>query len=252
MFASSAETVHVGVSASAVHPRTTEQAQRVNQIKQQLGNPIIVPEAAEAFATWSLGVFEQFRRINSCQDWDVQQIALTEFRINRIQRVERRLRDVMALRAIDFWEDDQRLAAEKLALKIKKEPGYTVSQLLCTPTGCDWLIERWEDLARVGLANWNDERTTLTGHLMRGRPMPRTPEAIAERIAGLRDQREPRAEVDAIRRELAEADLSEDLTPELKQARRHEQELLTRLRWFTREARVDPMDRRVDERYVPQ
>ena len=93
MFASSAETVHVGVSASAVHPRTTEQAQRLDQIKQQLGSPVIVP-----------GLVRPADRA-------------TEFRINRIQR---RLRDIVALDAIDFWDDDQRLAAEKLTLEIKK------------------------------------------------------------------------------------------------------------------------------------
>ena len=208
--------------------------------------------APRSLATWCLGTYDQFKPINAWQDWLVQQIALIKFRVNRVQRVERRLRDLMALRAIDFWEEDQRLAIETLALKITKEPGKTVSLLMTTPAGCDWLIERWEELATIGADRWNDDQRTLAYHLARGRTLPWTPALIAEWIDGLREQSERVAEADVLARTLVESDLSEDLTPELKRIRRLEKELLTRLRWFTREARIDPIDRRDDERYVPQ
>ena len=59
------------------------------------------------------------------------------FRIIRCDRMERKLRDLASFRAINLWEEDQRLAAENLAVKLARQPARVVAQLRQTPAGIE-------------------------------------------------------------------------------------------------------------------
>ena len=233
-------------------PLSPRRAARREEVILSLANPVVVPEDALQLQTWGMGTYLQFKPVNAWQDWIVQQVALTTFRINRIQRIERRLRDWRALRAIDFWEDDQRLEVETLALNMADEPAHTVSAMLASPAGCDWLIDRWQMLARIEFGSWTDAQRTLARHLGRGVFVEWTPELIANHIIGLENQRERIIEIDTIARTLIEADLCEDLTPAQTRLRRYERTLTTRLKWYTEQLKLTPPERPLYSQFRPE
>ena len=73
-------------------------------------------------------------------------------------------------RAEKHWTQDQHLEVQRLADKLPKAktPGLIVAELRQTPAGCDWLIERWQELDRaIDLKeDWNDECRTLAFDLL--------------------------------------------------------------------------------------
>ncbi len=140
-------------------------------------------------------------------------------RIDRCSRIERRIRDLAAYRAIEFWDLDQKLEVETLALQIQKQPGKTVAKLRQTPAGCDWLLARWRFLAKLDPQAWTDQQRSLAGSLVGNDPIldPSAPGFAAEQVAELEVLRERVEEADEIARGLVEADLSDDI-PSLSRA----------------------------------
>ena len=190
-------------------------------------------------------------------DWMADQVARVQGQIVRAQRIEGKLRDEAAWRAGSLWETDRRVAAEELGADLGRAPGRTVARLRRTPQGCDWLIERWEILARaaaVGQA-WSEDQVRLAFDLL-GTPgegrvgLPTAAEAEADggRLIGelaqaalldLAAQRAVVAEADEVEQALAIADCRDTPTPELARLRRYELALVRRLQWLLAE-RGDP------------
>ena len=189
--------------------------------------------------------------------WLVDKIAVYSLRIDRAERMERRLRDRKAMVAELGWEDDRRLDAEALGSKLALRPAEVVEKLRQTPAGCDWLICRWAMLARLAEVNdgvWTADQTSLAFHLL-GTPlelreglrpgdwvvqdggvqadnsMENLASLARRESAALTERRESITGLDEVDRALTEADLFDESHPELKRLRRHESTLHNRLRW---------------------
>jgi hypothetical protein len=199
---------------------------------------------------------------NYWQAWLTDDAARSTLRLDRCARIERRERDRIALRAERFWDDDRRAEAEDQGARLAEDPSRTVERLRRTPQGCDWLIRRWAWLAHEAdrAQSWSDTHKALAFDLLGtprdlrtadpglvldgdGRAASETtdPASVARReIAALRARRLDVADADALDRNLAMADMSEQATPELRRLRRHENTLHKRLRWTLHQLQVEP------------
>ncbi len=129
-------------------------------------------ETAALLEQQTRDIHAAFKPRNGWQDWLTSTIATLMLRINRSERIERKLRDWASYRAIDFWEDDQKLAVETLVLRIGREPSKVVAKLRETPAGIDWLLARWRFLARVEPSQWGDDRRDLAASLVAATSWP--------------------------------------------------------------------------------
>ncbi len=191
-------------------------------------------------------------------NWLVDKAAVISLRIDRAERIERRVRDKVSLKAELVWDDDRRLEAEHLGNRLTSHPAQTVQALKRTPQGCEWLMSRWALLAFVADEGhgWTEAQTQLAFDLL-GTPLAfrdgRTPgvslnfegrrddsasdlASVARReIDALKAQREVVADIDEAERALAEADLVNDSEPELRRLRRYEGALYSRFRWCVKQ-----------------
>ncbi len=189
-------------------------------------------------------------------DWTgflVEQVTAIASKLRRCDRLERRYRDRVALRAESFWDDDRRLEAEFLGSGIARDPAAIARALRTSPHGCDWLIERWSLLARAADRDgaWTADQRALAFDLLgtpsglrggspgeaidpEGRPTLADPglRGLARReIADLLRRKAEVAPLDALDRAGARTDPDSGDDPELRKLRRHEAELHRRLRW---------------------
>jgi hypothetical protein len=115
----------------------------------------------------------------------VETMVRAKVRIKRADQWEAVQRRRIVERAVDFWVQDQRLAVERLAEKLPKArtPALIVEGLRQTPRGCDWVIERWEELERALEleGDWNEELKTLAFDLLGA---PRGTRAFSNRLRG--------------------------------------------------------------------
>ena len=238
-------------------PRTPEgkARSRANALKHGLCSTVVVAEDAELVKRRTLDYFFALKPQNELQGWLVDQVAILSIRIDRCERIERRVRDKVSLRAELTWDDDRRHEAQILGSMIAKNPDTTVEALRRTPHGCEWLMGRWAMLAYVADANegcWTEEQTELAFDLL---ATPRAfragmkpgasinfdgrldaPEvdlaAVARReIAALKEQRDVVGDLDEVERVLVESDLNNDSDPELRRLRRYESTMHRRMRW---------------------
>ena len=227
---------------------------RANAIKHGLCASTVVIEDAEAILQRSLECFYGLKPQNAYQVHLTDQVALASLRVDRCQRLERRARDKVCLKAILTWDEDRKLEAEVLARRLSGDPAAVVGALRRTPHGCDWLIGRWELLAKVAgrLGAWDDDQVRLAADLL-GTPREfrkgLEPGAMlgaegdvvdsaagrialaSGRVAELKEHREVVAELDEVERALAEADLSDGTDPEVKRLRRYEAAQHRQVRW---------------------
>ena len=178
---------------------------------------------------------------NPGQEWFVEQVAIASMKIDRVEVLGEQLRNTVALKAGLFWDDDRQLDAINLGQRIAQEPEAVVNLLRRTPHGCDWLIARWEPLAKLADRNrhWSQEQMTEAQGLL-GRPgnghdalMHVDQRGLARQmIAELVERKAKVAPADAHDRAMAEADLVDVPTLEAKQLRRYENTLHGRLRWY--------------------
>ena len=98
----------------------------------------------------------------------VDHAALYSIRIDRCERMERRTRDKVSLRAELTWDEDRKYEAEVLGRMLGKDPAETVEALRRTPHGCDWLIGRWAMLAYIADAHkaWTEDQDKLAFDLL--------------------------------------------------------------------------------------
>src|SRR6185312_10065419 len=71
-------------------------------------------------------------------------------------------------RAEQFWELDRRSAAEDLGARLSKDPARIARALRRSRQGADWLIERWDALARIARLRgpWNEDQIRLALDLL--------------------------------------------------------------------------------------
>ncbi|WP_435019702.1 hypothetical protein TA3x_001434 [Tundrisphaera sp. TA3] len=214
-----------------------------------------VPENIRNVSEREAMFFHTLNPRNYWQAWLADDAARTTLRLDRLARIERRERDRIALRAETFWDDDRRAEAEEIGARLALDPARSAERLRRTPHGCDWMIGRWELLAREVEQGrgWTEAHVALAHDLLgtpadfRAEPPGRGPspaDLAAREIAGLRARRAEVAEADALDRALAMADMGEASTPELRQLRRHESALHKRLRWTLHQLHVEPRHHR--------
>ncbi len=226
-------------------PLDPRRAVRRAELKEHLANPYIHVEDVASLTFEANKIYKAFQPRNDWQDWVISMIATILVRLSRCDRIERRLRDMASLRAIDLWEEDQRLAVETLAVKLPKQPGRVVAQLRQTPIGIDWLIARWEGLARDESTGWTEAQNALARQLLGDNDaiLPTEPGFARSRIEELRDLYDRIAEADAEIRSLVEADLSDAHVPGLAKHRRDKKAMFLQMKWYIDQFHIEHTDR---------
>lgn len=233
---------------------------KINAIKHSLCAKTVVIEGEEQVRERTEAFIEEFGAEGDFALWVAGQAALASLRIERCQLMERGVRAKASIRAELCWGDDARLEAARLGQSIAKGGDSVVEKLRRTPQGCDWLIGRWALLAHAAEVKkgwtskkgWTAEQTALAFDLLATPPEFREglnpgasvdpsgrvldsaedPATLARRMVDeLLARRDMLAEIDEARQALAEADLDDEVDPELKRVRRYEASLQRRLRW---------------------
>src|SRR4051812_18325934 len=132
-------------------PKTEEgkQKSRANALKHGLCASVVVAEDARLVQQRASDWFDALKPQNEFQSWLVDEVAVISLRIDRCERMERRARDVKAMRAELCWEDDRRLDAVRLGCLLSRRADEGVEELRRTPHGREWLMSRWSMLPRT-------------------------------------------------------------------------------------------------------
>ena len=228
------------------------QPSRSEALYRSLRDSPAVPENLELVQQRSQDWYRALKPRNDFHAWLVDQITVLSLRVDRSERIERRLRDRHSLRASLTWDADRRRDAEALGSKLGKRPAEVAEALQRTPQGCDWLMTRWTLLAQAAgtQGRWTPAQAALAFDLL-GTPAefregrdpgdaPGGPAAVAlAQIAALRLNREAAARLDEVDRSLAQADLSDESNHELKTHRRYDSGLHRRLQWSFSQLRYE-------------
>jgi hypothetical protein len=214
-----------------------------------------VPEDREAVVARNQALLQSLKPQNIYHAWVLEEISLLTIKLERCGRVERQARDQAVLRAETSWDGGLNSEVEAIALKLVEHPAWVVDQLKRTPHGCDWLMDRWAMLAGVAdrdaVGKWNEGQRRHAFDLLgtqvefrdgesgeviggEGRVIEAgdNPAEFARRqIDELTARREGLADGDALARKLAEADMVEAPSPEVRRQRLYEAELHCRFRW---------------------
>ncbi|WP_435005111.1 hypothetical protein P12x_003003 [Tundrisphaera lichenicola] len=258
-------------------PKTEEgkAKSRANALKHGLCSSVVVPESLEAVQERASAYYHTLKPQNQFHSWLVDRVAILSLRIDRCERIERRVRDKIALRAELTWEDDRKREAATLGGMIGERPEEVVEALRRTPQGCEWLMSRWAMLAHVADLKgcWTPDQTRLAFDLL-GTPAefregqrPGTwldpegkviegaddPAGVARReIAALKERRELVGDLDEVNRALTCSDLTTDEDPELRRLRRYESTLHRRLRWCLAQIKFESPHRSPNPDLKPQ
>ncbi len=233
-------------------PRSPKIAQERAEILGRLESVGFVAEDAETMQVCSVGTFHAFKPQNGWYEWLTHRVALHMMRIDRAERIERRLRDLQALRAIDCWELDQVQAAAELGADLASDPQRVVAELWCTAAGCNWMIEKWESLAAVPATEWTAAQLELAQRID---PMPvhfyATPGYAQMRILNLVVKRDRLKASDEALGRLTQSDLSPAPSRLLAEARKYTRWLHRQLRWYVTQLRIEPPKRVENLKYYP-
>ena len=260
-------------------PKTPEgkARSRANSLKHGLCASVVVIEDAVLIQQRAEEIYRAFKPYTDYQAWNVDQAAILTIRIDRAERIERRLRDRACLRAELTWDADRRMEAEVLGGMLARRPSETVEALQRTPHGCEWLMSRWALLAHAADTNpgnaWTPEQTALAFDLLatpaifrEGRKPGAAVDfdgfvvdsagdsaAVARRVVDeLREVREVVEGLDEVDRALASADLDHDSDAELRRLHRHEATLHRRLRWTIGQMQFQGPSGPPDPGYLPK
>jgi hypothetical protein len=190
----------------------------------------------------------------------VAEMALDEVRMGRCGKLFDILCDDYATRAQLCWDQDRRLEAEDLAVRLRHDPGRIALRLQRTSQGCALMIERWEALGRIfrETGKWSDAQRSLALDLLGVPPElreGRTPVDARESVSpddarafrlGVVDHQIARLTqrkdeiidpLDADERAIAEAGIGAEMTPALQRLHRYESACSRRfakaLKYFT-------------------
>jgi hypothetical protein len=199
---------------------------------------------------------------NEFRDWLRNQVKVTTQKINRLQKVEGKLREQACLKAKICWDSDRRIESAILGARLSEDPATVLAGLRRTPQGCEWLLERWGLLIHaartsgdwtppqkrlastmLGLPNvFQNEANPLGSVQVGGEPIESTDDLILLAQLEARDlmaQRDQLAPFDEAARLLAEkGELDDAHSPELRQLSREERTLYLRLRWLVRQLEI--------------
>ncbi len=191
--------------------------------------------------------------------WILEQVSVTTLKIERVGRIDRRRRDLAALRAETSWDADRRLDAEVIGLGLPDQPAVVVEKLRQFLQGCEWLMDRWAMLARVADVNdnsWDEAQRSLAFDLLGTPAVLRRSDSFGPAIDGegrslgeaeplasaarrevdaLATLRDSLADADAMAQHLAASDLVDPDTPEDRRQKGREQALYSRLKWLHRQ-----------------
>ena len=238
--------------ASARPLLSPDRAARRAESVAHLVDSVWLPEDASSLQLCNEGTFQAFRPRNSWEDWLGQQAAVQMFRINRCERIERRLRLLQSLRAIDCWEADQLVAIDEYVKMLSDDPDRAYANLQASVAGCDWLIDRWKELAEKPVEAWTEAQHAFAQSIHPGKASAhRKPGFGADFIALLQNHREQVTTTDQANRAMAETDLTTAITPEIKQVRRDRQAHQRHLNWIIKQFHRPQPDHRTDYRYRP-
>jgi hypothetical protein len=237
-------------------PKTAEgkERSRANALKHGLCASVVVHEDALVVQRRTEEFFKTLRPQNNFHCWLVTEIAVLSVRIDRGERIERRVRDKISIKAELMWDDDRRLEASLLGEQLGNRPEIVGDQLRRSLHGCEWMMGRWAMLAHSADVKgcWTSAQTDLAfdllgtpGHFREGHKPgasldfdgqviagSENPAEVARReIAILKERRSVVEGLDEVCRSLTEADLGDDTDPELRRTRRYEGTLHNRLRW---------------------
>jgi hypothetical protein len=249
-------------STGPTSPRGKEQSRR-NALKHGLaGAGIVLPEEqSEAVEHRKAEWHSALRPWNPLEEWLCEEIVVASVQIDLCRAHEIALRTELAERAGTSWDDDRRLAAEILAGGLPRKPALVSRQLQQTPQGCDWMIERWEALARIleAKGDWSEAQKALAMDLLGTPPElrdgptrldPSVPDddvrahraAVAAReIARLQNHRDTvLADRDAREQLAAEIGIELDPPRPLSLLRRYTADCQRRFRWALSQLRRRP------------
>jgi hypothetical protein len=247
-------------AARSTGPRSDEGKRKssMNAIKHGLCASVHTPEDADQIQGRAVDLYYSFKPFTGYQCWALNVAAVCSLRIDRVEAIERRVREKIRLRAELTWDDDRALEAEVLGGMISKRPAETLTLLRKTFHGCEWLIKRWAMLAHAADnagGSWTDAQVAMAFDLMgtpaefragkpgasldlHGRVIETADDYAAfarrmvDELIGRMEEVSPLDEVD---RALAAADFDHDKSGELKRLRRYETMLHTRLRWSVKQ-----------------
>jgi hypothetical protein len=190
----------------------------------------------------------------------VAEMALDDVRMKRCGTLFEIQCHEYATRAQLCWDQDRRLEAEDLAVRLRRDPGRIALRLQRTSQGCALMIERWEALGRIfrETGKWSDAQRSLALDLLGVPPElreGRTPidareslspddarafrlGVVDQQIARLTQRKEEILDpLDADERTIAEAGIGAELTPALQRLHRYESACSRRffkaLKYFT-------------------
>ena len=234
-------------------PRTEEgkRASRRNAVKHGLaGAGVVLPQAeAEAVANRNAEWNSSLRPWNVFEIFLAEQIVVASIQVERCQHEQRNVRAVQANRAAECWDDDRRLAAERLAEKLPKRPGVVSRELRRTKQGCALLIERWEALGQIfeDKGKWTEPQRNLALDLLGVLPELREgrtkldanpAEVMAAELAMLKSRMETALDdLDIDEQAAAEMGLESAMSEDLRRFRRYESACHRRLQWALKELR---------------
>src|SRR3954453_5116026 len=157
-------------AARSTGPKTEvgKQRSRANARKHGLCASVVVAEDARLVQQRASDWFDALKPPDEFQPWLVDEIAVISLRIDRCERMERRARDVKAMKAELCWEDDRRLDAVRLGGMLARRPDEVIEELRRTPQGCEWLMTRWAMLAYTAdlKGSWAPEQTRMAFDLL--------------------------------------------------------------------------------------
>lgn len=233
-------------------PRTEEgkETSRRNALRHGMaGMGVVMPEEEEDLARERMEYWLPYLRVQSHQEaWIAELMVIESVRVECARRHEMMVRRYESARARHAWDDDRRLEAEELLLRLAKQPTTVSRMLRRTPQGCDALIERWEALGRALEAKGMlDENECALGHDLLGtptylrtieRPFDTCEQAratIETALAGLQADRATHlAELDMLERFAAETGCSVEPSRRLLLVRRYLETSLRRFTWAHR------------------
>ncbi len=158
-------------SLQDVRPRTQDgdDSPRLDKLVLGLCASVVVPEDADLVQKRSEEFYKTLRPQNHFHCWLVSEIGLLSIRIDRDERIERRVRDKIAIKAEVLWESDRELEAIRLGSQLGNQPEEVVELLQRTPQGREWLMSRWAMLAHsadVRNGSWTPPQIELAFDLL--------------------------------------------------------------------------------------
>ncbi len=206
------------------------------------------------------------------ENWLFIRVCVESVQIDSFLHQAIALRDEIALRADESWEDDRLLDARILFDKLAKKPEIVQLQLLQTKQGCEVLIEAWEEIARDMARNqgqlrvdalWprvlnllgkhrNDHLSCTLESLLAAAGHLSATDWIAQQIQSLKDRLESHLnERDKRQRADTQTGVLIQEPPKLKRLKRDERSAIYRMRWAWTQLRKIQSQSNSDERSTP-